>query len=261
VRKILVVLIVAVAVSLTAAADANAAPQPAGPLRVGAEVPQPNFWNDVPPGAPGPGFEAELANALAARLGRNGINVVRIPFNTLIAGKAKGYDVALEQALITDDDDTSVEFSTPYLDFDVGVLVRSGESVLNTATARRLRWGVATPMATPVRFLHRDLKPTTKPQTYPDLAQAVKALELQQVDAVLDYTVSAMRQAAVSGGKLAVVAQFRTGEQLGAVLPEGSPLLNRVNAAIKALKADGTLGKLAATYLGGDPSTVPILKT
>jgi polar amino acid transport system substrate-binding protein len=261
VRKILVVLIVAVAVSFAATVDANAAPQPAGPLRVGAEVPQPNFWNDVPPGAPTPGFEAELANGLAARLGRNGVSVVRIPFNTLIAGKAKGYDVALEQALITDGGDSSVEFSRPYLDFDVGVLVRSGESVLNTETARRLRWGVATSMATPVRFLHRDLKPTTKPQTFPDLAQAVKALELQQVDAVLDYTVSAMRQAEVSGGKLAVVAQFHTGEKLGAVLPEGSPLLDRVNAAIKAFKADGTLGRLAATYLGGDPSTVPFLKT
>jgi polar amino acid transport system substrate-binding protein len=185
--------------------------------------------------------------------------VVRIPFNTLIAGKAKGYDVALEQALITDDD-ASVEFSRPYLDFDVGVLVRTGESVLNTETARRLRWGVATSMATPIRFLHRDLKPTTTPQTFPDLAQAVKALELQQVDAVLDYTVSAMRQAAVSGGKLAVVAQFHTGEKLGAVLPEGSPLLDRVNKAIKVFKADGTLGRLAATYLGGDPSTVPFLK-
>lgn len=259
-RKILVVLIVGLAVSLTATVDANAAPQPVGPLRVGAEIPQPGFWNDVPPGAPAPGFEADLANALAARLGRSGVNVVRIPFSTLLAGKGKGYDVAFEQALITDDED-SVQFSAPYLDFDVGVLVRSGESVLNTETARRLRWGVATRMATPVRFLHRDIKPTTAPQTYPDLAQAVKALELGQVDAVLDYTVSTMRQAAVSGGKLAVVAQFRTGEQLGAVLPEGSPLVDRVNAAIKAFKADGTLGKLAATYLGGDPSTVPFLKT
>jgi polar amino acid transport system substrate-binding protein len=261
VRKILVVLIVAVAMPLAAAVDANAAARPAGPLRVGAEVPQPGFWNDAPPG-PGsfPGFEAELAAAVATRLGRNGITVVPIPFNVLIEGKGKRYDVAFEQALITDDDEP-IEFSTPYLDFDVGILVRAGQSVLNVESARRLRWGVATPMATPLRFLQREIEPTTRPQTYPDLAQAVKALELEEVDAVLDYTVSAMRQATLSGGKLVVVGQFRTGEKLGAVLPEDSPLVDRVNAAIKAFKADGTLGKLAAIYLGGDPSTVPFLKT
>jgi polar amino acid transport system substrate-binding protein len=260
VRKILVVLIAALALPATAAVDAGAAARPAGPLRVGAEVPQPGFWNDVPPG-PGsfPGFEAELAAALATRLGRNGVNVVAIPFNTLIEGKGKRYDIAFEQALITDVD-APIEFSTPYLDFDVGILVRAGDAVPNASAARKLRWGVATSMATPLRFLQREVEPTTPPRLYPDLAGAVKALELQEIDAVLDYTVSAQRQAVLSGGKLAVVGQFRTGEQLGAVLPEDSPLLDKVNAGIKALRADGTLGRLAAIYLGGDPSTVPFVK-
>ena len=251
-------MVVATTVGLTAA-DATAA-QSAGPLRVGAEVPQPSFWNDVAPG-PGnfPGFEYDLANALATRMGRNGIKVVDIPFNVLIAGEGKKFDVAFEQALITDVD-APIEFSAPYLAFDVGILVRAGTAVADLESARKLRWGVATASATPAAYLHDELKPTSQPQTYPDLTQAVTALEHQEVDAVLDYTVSTMKQASLSGGRLSVVGQLRTGEKLGAVLPEDSDLLPAVNAGIKAFKADGTIGRLAALYLGGDPSTVPFLK-
>jgi polar amino acid transport system substrate-binding protein len=259
VRRFLVITVISVTVVFTSAAGASGATT--GPLRVGAEVPQPGFWNGVPPGPQGfPGLEYDLANALATRLGRNGIVVVQIPFNVLLAGKGKGFDVAFEQVLITDVT-APIVFSTPYLDFDMGILVRAGTNVLDLATARSLRWGVATAMATPQTHLQQRLKPAAPPQTYPDLAHAVKALEDQQIDAVLDYTVSAMRQAALSGGRLAVVGQLRTGEKLGAVLPKGSRLRAPLNAAIKGLKADGTIGRLAALYLGGDPTTIPFLET
>ena len=241
------------------ATDATGA-QPTRPLRVGAELSQPGFWNDVAAGpAAFPGFEHDLANALAARLGRSGIQVVEVPFNQLIAGKSeKKFDVAFEQALISDD--APVEFSVPYLAFDVGILVRTGTTVADLPAARALRWGVATGVATPLTFLQEELEPTASPQTYPDLTKAVAALERQEVDAVLDYTVSTMKQASQSGGRLSVVGQLRSGEKLGAVLPEDSDLLPEVNAGIKAFKADGTIGRLAVLYLGGDPSTVPFLK-
>ena len=193
------------------------------------------------------------------RLGRSGIQVVEVPFNQLIAGKSeKKFDVAFEQALISDD--APVEFSVPYLAFDVGILVRTGTTVADLPAARALRWGVATGVATPLTFLQEELEPTASPQTYPDLTKAVAALERQEVDAVLDYTVSTMKQASQSGGRLSVVGQLRSGEKLGAVLPEDSDLLPEVNAGIKAFKADGTIGRLAVLYLGGDPSTVPFLK-
>lgn len=255
----LLLILIAASVIVPAGADATGAAAERT-LRVGAEIPQPGFWNGVPsPNFPG-GFEYDLANAIAAKLGKSGVSVVQIPFASLIAGKAKGFDLALEQALITKVT-TPIAFSTPYLDFDLGILVRAGTNVPDIAAARKLRWAVATPMPTPATYLQRRLRPDTTPQTYPDLAQAVSALEAQQVDAVLDYTVSVMKQAALSGGRLAVVGQLRSGEKLGAVLPKGSRLLKNVNAAVEALKADGTIGRLAAGYFGGDPSTIPFLKT
>jgi polar amino acid transport system substrate-binding protein len=245
--------VLTVAIQGTATADQ-------GPLRVGAEVPQPGFWVGTTPGTVIGGFEYELANDIAARIGKHGVSVVGIPFATLLAGKAKGFDLALEEALITKVK-APIEFSTSYLDFDLGVMVRSGTNVPDLATARRLRWGVATAMPTPLTYMQKVLKPDASAQTFPELGQAASALQQNQVDAVLDYTVSVMKQAGLSRGRLVVVGQLRSGDRLGAILPRGSALLRSVNAAIKALRADDTIGRLAAQYLGGDPSTIPFLKT
>jgi polar amino acid transport system substrate-binding protein len=254
-RAILTAVVVA---GLVVAAVGPAGAQ-ATPLRVAAEVPQPQFWNGTAPAAATGGFEYDLAKALAARLGYSGVQVVAVPFDQLLAGKAKGYDIGLEQALIPRTKKAKVAFSSAYLDFDLGILVRPGTAVPDARAARALRWGVWTGPSSAGTFLTKVLDVTNPPQVYPDLAQAVTALQANQVDAVLDYSVSVLRQATTSGGRLTVVGQFRTGEQIGAVLPKGSKLTGRVNQAIQALRADGTIGRLAAQHLGGDPTAVPFL--
>ncbi len=257
----LAVAALALGVSLATGPAAVAAPGN-GPLRVGAEVPQPGFWLGSSPTAVTGGFEYDLANAIAAKLGRNGVTVVPIPFSSLIAGRAKGFDIGLEEALITKSkkSKTPVEFSTPYLDFDVGIMVRNGVNLADTSAAKQIRWGVSTASPAASTYVDRVLKPDTPAQRFPDLTQAVTALEGNQVDAVLDYTVSVMKQAAQSRGQLTVVGQLHTADKVGAVLPKGSPLLKKVNEAIQALKADGTVNRLAVQYLGGDPSVIPFLR-
>jgi polar amino acid transport system substrate-binding protein len=256
--------VLALGVILATGPAATAAPRK-GPLRVAAEVPQPGFWVGTSATAVTGGFEYDFAKAIAAKVSRSGVTVVAIPFASLIAGRAKGFDIGLEEALITKSkkskkSKTPIEFSTPYLDFNVGIMIRNGSNVADMSAAKRLRWGVPTATPAPSTYLDRVLKPDTPAQRFPDLTQAVTALEGNQVDAVLDYTVSVIKQAAQSRGQLAVAGQLHTADKIGAVLPKGSPLLKRVDAAIQALKADGTINRLAAEYLGGDPSTVPFLR-
>src|SRR4051794_2173611 len=76
-------------------------PSGTGLLRVGTELPAPQFWTGATPQALTGGFEYELAKSLATKLGYSGVQVSSIPFDTLLAGKAKNYDLALEQVLIT----------------------------------------------------------------------------------------------------------------------------------------------------------------
>jgi polar amino acid transport system substrate-binding protein len=253
----LVVGVLALALIAATGPAATAAPSE-GPLRVGAEVPQPGFWLGTSAAAVTGGFEYDLARAIAAKLGRSDVTVKAIPFGSLIAGKAKGFDIGLEQALITKSK-APIEFSAPYLDFNLGIMVQTGRNVADISAAKRLRWGVSTATSAPSAHLDHVLKPATPVQKFPDLTQAITALEGNQVDAVLDYTVSVMKQGAQSRGQLAVVGQLHTADKVGAILPKGSPLLKRLNVAIQALKADGTINRLAAQYLGGDPSMIPFL--
>jgi ABC-type amino acid transport substrate-binding protein len=57
-----------------------------------------------------------------------------------------------------------------------------------------------------------------------------------------------------------VAGQVVTHEQYGAVLQKGSKLLPVVDTTMKALIANGTVGKLQKKWFNIDFSTVPVLK-
>ena len=83
-----------------------------------------------------------------------------------------------------------------------------------------------------------------------------------QVDADFLDTGIVLAEAKASGGKLDVVGQYKTGEQYGAIYPNGSANGKAFDQGIQTMIKDGTLTRLSKTYLGpafgGDPSSVPI---
>ena len=72
----------------------------------------------------------------------------------------------------------------------------------------------------------------------------VQALQAGDVDLVLTDSVAAKGYVDSSGGKLKVVGEPLGTEDFGFIFPKGSDLVAPVNAAIAALKADGTLDAL-----------------
>jgi polar amino acid transport system substrate-binding protein len=254
-RKFLVVL---TALGLVVALGAPAGAAKKGPLKVGTNLPAPGFWTGDTPDTITGGFEYELAKAIAKKLGYDGVQVVNVSFDALVAGKAKGFDLALSQVTITKDRAKVVDFSTPYFLSDLGVLVNKGTKV-TSKNAKSIQWGVQT-ATTSLDYLNNTLKPTNAPRVYQETSQAFAALQAKQVDAVLLDTAIVLQQAAASNGQFEVVGQFKSNESYGAIFPKGSKLRKKVDAAIKALKAAGTLGKLAVKNIGGDPAKIPVLK-
>ena len=260
-RKILgALLAVGLVVAMTAPAGAQA---DNGDLKVATSLPAPGFWTGNTPATINGGFEYDLAQALAKKLGYSGVKVSNVSFDALVAGKAQGFDFALSQVSITPERKKVVAFSTPYYRSDNGIMVNKGDTVPNAAAARKLKWGVQTG-TTQLAFLNDKLKVTTKPRVYQETSQMFAALQAGQVDAVMTDTSILLEQASQPGSKFEVVGQFKTDTGLyGAVLAKGSKLLKKVNSAIKALKADGTLDQLAKDNLtavfGGDPNDVPYL--
>lgn len=234
-----------------------------GVLTVGTNLPGPGFWEGDEVSAITGGFEYAMAQEIAERLGLDaGVEVVGVSFDGLVTGQAQGFDLALSQVTITDERAQVVDFSDSYFESDQGVLAPEGTKVETLADAQKLKWGVQLD-TTAQTLLADQIKPDQEPSVYQEVTEAVTALTASHVDAVMLDTSIILGIAAEPDSGLEVVAQFKTGEQYGAVFNKDSSLIDAVNGAIADMKADGTLDKLYEKWLvpqfGGNPADVPFI--
>jgi polar amino acid transport system substrate-binding protein len=217
-----------------------------GVLTVGTELPDPPFvLGDDLDHLKG-GFEVDMVDAIAQRLGVKRVQWVSFPFTKLVDGDPCPCDFDVNGVSILPDRQQRVDFSSPYFTANQGVLVRKGTTVTGVADARRLRFGVqeATSGAT---YLDKVLKPIRPPQTFGSTTAAFAALRAGRVDAVMSDVPIVVDAAAKYPG-LTVVGQFKTDEQYGAVLAKGSPNTRPLSEVIDQLRDDGVLDRLFQKY-------------
>jgi polar amino acid transport system substrate-binding protein len=241
-------------------------PVKAGTLSVVTSLPGPNFWGttaaEVDPDKIKSGIEFDLANLIAAKCGLK-MSFVNVGFDALVAGQIdpKSYDIVLSQVTITPDRAKVVDFSQGYFKADQGLLVKKGTAVKTWDDVKKLTVGVQA-STTGEAFVTSPDKPASKldkVKSFPDLASAYAALNAGQVDAVIMDTPINLGQASQSGGALEVVGQFTTGEEYGAIYGLGNGKKAIFDPIIQGFLDDGNVNKLIAKYLGGDPSTVPVI--
>jgi polar amino acid transport system substrate-binding protein len=85
-------------------------------------------------------------------------------------------------------------------------------------------------------------------QGYPGDNDAVAQVILGRSDVVLTQDTSFAFQAKAHPGKIAVAYTFPDKDTFGVYYRKGDPIAAKISAGIKALKANGTLAKLAAKY-------------
>ncbi len=156
---------------------------------------------------------------IAKRLGYDGFSVKNVSFDALVAGKVKGFDLALSQVTITKPRAKVVGFTVPYFDSDQGILVKTGTKV-DESNLKDIQWGVQG-ATTGQTFLKARIRPTKTPRSYTETTQAFAALQAGQVDAVLLDTSIVLQQASASDGALEVVGQLKSGEHYGGITAEG----------------------------------------
>ncbi|HZS82806.1 MAG TPA: ABC transporter substrate-binding protein [Stellaceae bacterium] len=230
-----------------------------GQLTVEVSLPAPGWWNGDTPETIKDGYEYCMAADIAYRAGLDKVKVVNVAWAGLIAGQTKNFDLALSEASITEARKKVVDFSVPYFDSDIGVLVKKGTKVTSD-TVKDLRIGVHQG-TTGADFVNDVLKPKQPAKVFPNVPGMFAALAAGQIDASLTDTAYVLGEAAKSDGKMVVVGQYHTGEVYGAVYPKGSPNEATFDKIIQQMKDDGTLQKLAAKYLtaawGADPTKIP----
>ena len=217
-----------------------------GVLTVATELPNPPFvLGDDLDHLQG-GFEVDLVEAIADRLGVKRVQWVSFPFTKLVDGDPCPCDFDVNGVSILPDRQQRVDFSSPYFTANQGVLVRKGTTVTGVADARRLRFGVQE-ATSGAAYLDKVLKPIRPPQTFGSTTAAFAALRAGRVDAVMSDVPIVVDAAAKYPG-LTVVGQFKTDEQYGAVLAKGSPNTRPLSEVIDQLRDDGVLDRLFQKY-------------
>jgi polar amino acid transport system substrate-binding protein len=233
-----------------------------GVLTVRANLPAPGWWNGNTPDDIKDGFEYCLAQNIAYRAGLDRVQVVIAAWTQVLSGAAKNFDLTLSQASITEPRKKTVDFSVPYFDSNIGVVVKKGLKV-DSASIKKMRLGVYVG-TTGATYVADTLKPEQEVKAYPNVPAMMAALSGGQIDVAIDDLAYMLGYAKKSNGLFEAVGQYKTGEQYGAIYPKGSPNGPELDKDIQSLIDDGTVAKLEHKYLldawGTDPSSVPMFQ-
>jgi polar amino acid transport system substrate-binding protein len=263
------VLAIALAAFAALAAPAAAAPPGTltpGQLTVGLNMPSEGFQVGVVNGPTviyARGFEIDLANELGKRLGLARTGFVQNEFPALLAPGPKPWDLALAEVTITAARGANVDFSVPYMRVDQGIMVsqylRSRPGGIADLRGLRLCAQSAT---TGADVIAKRVKPSRAPRLFADTSSMLLNLGLGRCDAVVyDLPALATLKARAPRRYGDVVGLIRTGERYGAVLPKGSALTGPVNAALTAMRGDGTIARLQRPWLELNLSSVKVFST
>ena len=230
-----------------------------GVLTVGAEFPSPPFLN--PPRENPTGFEVDIANEIAERLGIPEVRWVEVPWTSLFSPGPKRFDFDINETTITAERDEVIDFSDPYFEANQALLVHTDTEAENAATiddVRALQLG-AQSNTTGLTYIREQIKPEREPRVFQTTVAANQALLNEQIDGfVIDLPIAA-GLIQENPDELVAVAQFITEEEWGIVFPEGSELVEPVNEALQEMKDDGTLVQLQEEWLPGT-GDVPVIE-
>jgi len=233
-------------------------PVKSGTLTVETTLPAQGWWNGTTPESIKSGYEYCMAAELANMAGLQSVTVKNVSFAQLVAGHTSDFDLALAEITITDERAKVVDFSQPYFDSNIGVLVQSDSDVSETNIKDKKL--AAYSGTTSVDFLKNEMG--VNPTIYPNSQTLYQGVISGQVDAAFLDTAIVLAEAKASNGTLKVVGQYNTGEHYGAIYPKGSSNKDALDQGIQTLIDDGTLDRLSKEYLGpafgGDPNDVPV---
>ena len=223
--------------------------------------------NDAPEA--GEGFEAAVAYALAEEMGfaADAVTWVRTSFDEAIQPGAKNFDINMQQYSITEERDKVVDFSAPYYTAPQAVLttqaIVDAGATATMDSLKGLKWGVvASTTALPV--VMEQIQPDQSPLVYDDNTNVTAAIQAGQIDAALFDLPTALYLSAVVVEGGAILGQFDPSaaeqpDQFGALMPEGSPLKDCVDAALAALTDSGKLAEIEAQWLQ-EATGVPLIQ-
>ncbi len=197
------------------------------------------------------GWEYDAMNEIAKRLNAK-VEYQNTSWDAMIQSVSDGqFDIGMTGITIKDDRKEKVDFSDPYMRSEQFMLVRGDESRFTDAkTFADFKDGLVgaqagtTPFYTAVYSVLDGNEQNPRIKLFETFGATVQALKTGDVDMVLTDGTAGKGYVEASNGGLKLVGGPLGSEDFGFIFKKGSDLVAPVNAAIAALKADGTIEAL-----------------
>ncbi len=197
------------------------------------------------------GWEYDAMAEIARRLNLT-VDYQTISWDAMIPAVSQGqFDLGMTGITIREDRMELVDFSDPYMRSEMVMMVRGDEERFSDAAGFAADPDLlmaAQPGTTPfyvgvyeVLDGQEDNPRIVKFETF---GAGVEALRSGDVDLVLTDGTAGAGYVAASNGGLKIVGEKLGTEDFGFIFPKGSDLVEPINAAIAAMKADGTIEAL-----------------
>ncbi|WP_185804493.1 transporter substrate-binding domain-containing protein [Pontivivens nitratireducens] len=197
------------------------------------------------------GWEYDAMAEIASRLNAT-VEIENTSWDAMIPAVSEGqYDMGMTGITIREDRAEVVDFSDPYMRSEMFMLVRADEDRFTDASSfAALEDGLvgAQPGTTPFYVAVYDVldgdESNSRIKLFETFGAGVQALRAGDVDMVLTDGTAGNGYVAANPEVFKLIGEPLGSEDFGFIFPRGSDLVAPVNAAIAAMKADGTMDTL-----------------
>lgn len=199
------------------------------------------------------GFDIDLWDALAKQMNVK-YKLQPMDFSGIIPGlQTKNIDAALAGITIRDDRKQVIDFSDPYYESGLAILVpENSDNIKGVADLAGKKVAVKTGTAT-VDFLRKNV-PDAELRLFPNIDNAYLELATGRVDAAVHDTPNVQYYANTAGkGRVKVTGSVKSGDFYGIAFPKGSDLVPKVNEALATIKSNGQYDAIYTKWFGKQP--------
>ncbi len=202
------------------------------------------------------GFEIDLVNEVAARLGKT-VEIVNIPFNGLFSAVQSGrIDIAISSITITEKRLGSVAFAQPYYDSAQSLTVGAKNPASSLVDMRGKVIGVDTgatgdmwTTANQEKYGFADIR------RFEGLAPAMLDLQTGRIDGYIS-DIPALEYFIKGKPYFKVIERIETGERYSMMFAKSNSLAQQVDDVISELKREGYIAELHENWFGTVPDEV-----
>nr|WP_229843157.1 transporter substrate-binding domain-containing protein [Halomonas urumqiensis] len=200
------------------------------------------------------GFDMDIINEVAERAGFE-VNLTTMEFAGIIPAVQTGnQEIAIAGVTITEERAEIVDFSDPYYDSGLQIIVRADNDSVETVEDLE-GMTIATKIgSTSYDYLQETLGEDADITPYPGTSDMYMALLGRNVDAAFYDAPNVAYFAKTRGeGRAKVVGPLYEGQQYGIVFHKGSEWVEPTNQALAEMREDGTYDEIFEKWFGEAP--------